>query len=486
MKYSILSLLPFFVIALAQDPGEKDLVQNLPGLTFQPNFKTYAGYLNASTDGKWKMFYVLHESKNNPSTDPVLVWMNGGPGCSSLAGLLEELGPWYVDYDGKQRMRVHPRFANHSFFLSGESYAGIYIPMLSKRLVEQINNNSFPNKNFQGAAIGNGFMNVRGLLNALALWSAYHGRISMAAWDYVKKTCANGNDVDSFDFSQYTYSSNKIDYVGDNSICGNIVQSLITQNANGTEGFDQYNFYYDCYDASLFQSPTPKLRRRPYFNGTKNLNPNTANLVNRVSNDNQWGYFCWGDNAAALWANRRDVQDALHITQDWRKQNNSNYHWEDCNTNLYNNYTLTYNTTNQFFNYVLQNVATKNFRFLIYNGDVDTVCNYLGDAKHINQVAKDNNLKAQCRQGNCFTDGDRIPWYFSDNQQLAGFYETFKGQNLKGVSTTIDLLTVKGAGHMVPFDRPAFTAASTFINPNPNHTNKIIWSNFSSVIHRDL
>ncbi|PAV77192.1 hypothetical protein WR25_11643 [Diploscapter pachys] len=525
----------FFVIALAQDPGEKDLVQNLPGLTFQPNFKTYAGYLNASADGKWKMFYVLHESKNNPSTDPVLVWMNGGPGCSSLAGLLEELGPWYVDYDGQTLYEnpfswnlnasvlaiespigvgfsystdvesyyianddqtleqnfqvltnffkdVHPRFANHSFFLSGESYAGIYIPMLSKRLVEQINNNNFPNKNFQGAAIGNGFMNVRGLLNALALWSAYHGRISMAAWDYVKKTCANGNDVDSFDFSQYTYSSNKIDYLGNNSICGNIVQSLITQNANGTEGFDQYNFYYDCYDASLFQSPTPKLRRRPYFNGTKGLNPNTANLVNRVSNDNQWGYFCWGDNAAALWANRRDVQDALHITQDWRNQKNGTYQWQDCNTDLYNNYTLTYDTTNQFFNYVLQNAAT-DFRFLIYNGDVDTVCNYLGDAKHINQVAKDNNLKAQCRQGNCFTDGDRIPWYFSDNQQLAGFYETFTGKNQKNANTRIDLLTVKGAGHMVPFDRPgpSVQMITNFMFPdnknNIDYTRKVIDSN---------
>ena len=50
-------------------------------------------------------------------------------------------------------------------------------------------------------------------------------------------------------------------------------------------------------------------------------------------------------------------QDALHITQDWRKQNNGTYQWQDCNTDLYNNYTLTYDTTNQFFNYVLQNVA---------------------------------------------------------------------------------------------------------------------------------
>ncbi|EPB67606.1 hypothetical protein ANCCEY_13300 [Ancylostoma ceylanicum] len=76
-------------------------------------------------------------------------------------------------------MRAQPKYKDRTFFLSGESYAGIYVPTLSKLVVEHINKGQFPNKNFQGAAIGNGFMNVKYLLNSLVLWSAYHGRVSV-------------------------------------------------------------------------------------------------------------------------------------------------------------------------------------------------------------------------------------------------------------------------------------------------------------------
>ncbi|VDM82429.1 unnamed protein product [Strongylus vulgaris] len=34
------------------------------------------------------------ESQNNPSTDPVLLWLTGGPGCSGLSALLTETNPY--------------------------------------------------------------------------------------------------------------------------------------------------------------------------------------------------------------------------------------------------------------------------------------------------------------------------------------------------------------------------------------------------------
>lgn len=60
-----------------------------------PTVKSYSGYLDVDYGTK-HMFFYFFESRSNPDKDDVLMWINGGPGCSSSMGLFMELGPCSV------------------------------------------------------------------------------------------------------------------------------------------------------------------------------------------------------------------------------------------------------------------------------------------------------------------------------------------------------------------------------------------------------
>jgi cathepsin A (carboxypeptidase C) len=57
----------------------------------------YTGWLDV---GPKHLFFWYFESRTTPKDDPLVLWLTGGPGASSMLGLLEELGPCLVNEHG--------------------------------------------------------------------------------------------------------------------------------------------------------------------------------------------------------------------------------------------------------------------------------------------------------------------------------------------------------------------------------------------------
>jgi carboxypeptidase C (cathepsin A) len=84
----------------------------------------YSGYLDVAGTTK-QLHYIFIESLDKPSTDPILIWFNGGPGCSSLLGLFQENGPFVID-DGETVIKPNPDPWNYrANLLYIESPAGV-------------------------------------------------------------------------------------------------------------------------------------------------------------------------------------------------------------------------------------------------------------------------------------------------------------------------------------------------------------------------
>ncbi|MFS7920572.1 putative carboxypeptidase D [Helianthus anomalus] len=79
---------------------DADKVSELPGQPAGTDFDQYSGYVTVDPSHGRALFYYFAESPINSSTNPLVLWLNGGPGCSSIGGgAMMELGPFRVNAD---------------------------------------------------------------------------------------------------------------------------------------------------------------------------------------------------------------------------------------------------------------------------------------------------------------------------------------------------------------------------------------------------
>jgi len=190
------------------------------------------GFIPVGTGGD-DIFYWYFPARNSPEKAPLVLWLTGGPGCSSELAIFYENGPFkldgtkvisnphswntnanllYIDqpvgtgfskakaiWDLKTNetaiakdmnetitkfVAKHPELAARPFYITGESYAGHYIPALGKYLDDHKTDAANKDLNFKGVAIGNGLVDPINQYDAYATF-AYHNKLIGKAFETV-------------------------------------------------------------------------------------------------------------------------------------------------------------------------------------------------------------------------------------------------------------------------------------------------------------
>ncbi|KAL6011073.1 hypothetical protein ACLOJK_001517 [Asimina triloba] len=90
------------VSAAAGGGQEADKIAALPGQPANVGFSQYSGYVTVDAAAGRALFYWLVEAPEPSALRPLVLWLNGGPGCSSVAyGAAEEIGPFHINPDAQ-------------------------------------------------------------------------------------------------------------------------------------------------------------------------------------------------------------------------------------------------------------------------------------------------------------------------------------------------------------------------------------------------
>ena len=88
-------------------------VSSLPGWTGRLPSRHYSGYVDVSanpgtTPGRFLHYWLVEAEEVDPADAPLVLWLNGGPGCSSMDGFWHEIGPFRVDPIDDTRIHRNP------------------------------------------------------------------------------------------------------------------------------------------------------------------------------------------------------------------------------------------------------------------------------------------------------------------------------------------------------------------------------------------
>jgi carboxypeptidase C (cathepsin A) len=396
-----------------------------PAITQLPGFgatkeKQYAGYLPIRSDGSEDnaLFYWLFESRSNPATDPLILFLNGGPGCSSLLGALMENGPYRLQPDGKTLkyndagtwnleanivfidqplgtgfsygkarrsteeelaedaywalqalLKYYPQYANLPLYITGESYAGKYLPSIGdfiRRMNLRVPSGAIK-MNLKGIAIGDGWVHPIIQNEAYVTYPFSVGIIDMATRDKARG---------KYEELKRAIHSHLWDHANDLS---NDLEALVVGAAN----IDQDNFYFSS------DPMQPVLNVMPNY-----LNQPQMKQILGVG-DRTWTFL---SDSASNALNADEQQSVLHLFPE----------------------------------------LIHNYKFMLYVGNLDLNCNVEGIMNYLPHMGW-NGYPEFYRQPN-------QKWWVDNGQTLAGYVKNHQN---------FTFAVVRNSGHEVPFFQPA-------------------------------
>ncbi|KAL6873979.1 hypothetical protein ACP4OV_014061 [Aristida adscensionis] len=422
------------------DRQQADLVEALPGQPSAVGFRQFAGYVTVNETRGRALFYWFFEAAEGVERKPVVLWLNGGPGCSSVGyGAAEELGPFLVQ-KGKPEIALNPhswnkdanllflespagvgfsytnttedlsqfgdaltvnwfkrfpQFKGHDFYITGESYAGHYVPQLAEKILEE-NRKAHKREriNLKGIMIGNAAIDSSSDDRGLADYAWDHAVISDELYAAIKTHCSFSDDGDESDACSAAWD----------------------KFFDALRDIDLYSLYTPaCTDAMLNSSSSSAAAAAA-------AGRRFSRRLRRVHRGRPYNtYDPCADYHVVEYLNRADVQAALHanvsgvVPYRWSPCSDALTEWDDSPAS-----TLP----------AIRGLVDAGLRVLVFSGDTD------------DRVPVTSTRYALRKLGLATVKPWR-EWFTSD--QVGGYTVLYDG---------LTFVTVRGAGHMVPMITP--------------------------------